>query len=209
MSSQKSSKADLLVRVRYQNPLPAPPVPPKLLHIPTTPLRYATYDFLAPIQGERELPMILDAELGMPLELGKTAPGAPSMGGDYWLGNRSGPSRSSLLSLPVPGRGIRALTALKYAQLSPRLLLRKATRTPTSQTRTPSSSKIRPLLQLRQQPAVGPARPVEPTSSMSARKSTSVGCARPSTSVAKRATCGTLSKTLTGARSLFRFMLFT
>ena len=92
MSSQKSSKADLLVRVRYQNPLPAPPFPPKLLHIPTTPLRYATYDFLAPIQGERELPMILDAELGMPLELGKTAPGASSMGGDYWLGNRSGPS---------------------------------------------------------------------------------------------------------------------
>ncbi|GAA5987564.1 hypothetical protein JCM10908_002010 [Rhodotorula pacifica] len=89
MSSQKSSKTDLLVRVRYQNPLPPPPFPPKLLHIPTTPHRYATYDFLAPIQGERELPMILDAELGMPLELGKSAIGAPSMGGDYWLGNRS------------------------------------------------------------------------------------------------------------------------
>ncbi|GAA5966641.1 hypothetical protein JCM8115_000234 [Rhodotorula mucilaginosa] len=99
MSSQKSSKADLLVRVRYQNPLPAPPFPPKLLHIPTTPLRYATYDFLAPIQGERELPMILDAELGMPLELGKTAPGAPSMGGDYWLGNRSA------IAPPPPPKG--------------------------------------------------------------------------------------------------------
>ncbi|POY72190.1 hypothetical protein BMF94_4827 [Rhodotorula taiwanensis] len=89
MASQKSSKTDLLVRVRYQNPLPAPPFPPKLLHIGTTPHRYATYDFLAPIQGERELPMILDAELGMPLEFGKSADGGVHMGGDYWLGNRS------------------------------------------------------------------------------------------------------------------------
>ncbi len=92
MSSQKSSKTDLLVRVRYQNPLPAPPFPPKLLHIGTTPQRYATYDFLAPIQSERELPMILDAELGMPLEPGKAAPGGVTSTADYWLGNRSGES---------------------------------------------------------------------------------------------------------------------
>ncbi|BGP56466.1 hypothetical protein JCM8202v2_004086 [Rhodotorula sphaerocarpa] len=91
MSSQKSSKTDLLVRVRYQNPLPAPPFPPKLLHIGTTPQRYATYDFLAPIQSERELPMILDAELGMPLEPGKAAPGGATSTADYWLGNRSAP----------------------------------------------------------------------------------------------------------------------
>ncbi|GAA5983448.1 hypothetical protein JCM11641_007852 [Rhodosporidiobolus odoratus] len=87
MSSQKSSKTDLLVRVRYQNPLPPPPFPPRLLHVPTTPQRYATYDFLTPLQSERQLPMILDGELGMALEFGK--PGeAKGCDGEYWMGNR-------------------------------------------------------------------------------------------------------------------------
>ncbi|KAI9453017.1 Paf1-domain-containing protein [Lactarius psammicola] len=54
---------DLLVKVRYQNPLPAPPCPPKLLDIPTDPKRYT--------RPEQLLPMIVDAECGMPLDLGK------------------------------------------------------------------------------------------------------------------------------------------
>ncbi|GAA5920488.1 hypothetical protein JCM1841_003511 [Sporobolomyces salmonicolor] len=87
MSSQKTSKTDLLVRVRYQNPLPPPPFPPRLLHIPTTPARYATYEFLNPIQSERDLPMILDAELGLPLEYGKPKAGG-RLDAEYWLGNR-------------------------------------------------------------------------------------------------------------------------
>lgn len=86
---QKSSKTDLLVRVRYQNPLPAPPFPPKLINIPTGPQRYATYDFLSPIQGERELPLILDSELGLPLEYGKPHEGGRG-DGEYWMGNRTG-----------------------------------------------------------------------------------------------------------------------
>ena len=65
------SKLDLLVRVRYSNPLPAPPCPPKLLDIPTNPLRYTRPEFLNDIASDTPLPMIVDAECGMPLDLGK------------------------------------------------------------------------------------------------------------------------------------------
>ncbi|KAK9895548.1 hypothetical protein P389DRAFT_197604 [Cystobasidium minutum MCA 4210] len=67
MSSSKS-KTDLLVRQRFQNPLPPPAFPPKLLTIKTDPSRYATYDFLAPLHLEREVPMIVDSEGGMHLD---------------------------------------------------------------------------------------------------------------------------------------------
>ncbi|KAF9054489.1 RNA polymerase II-associated protein [Panaeolus papilionaceus] len=66
-----SSKLDLLVRVRYSNPLPPPPCPPKLLNIPTNPMRYAQPEFLNAIASDTPLPMIVDAECGMPLDLGK------------------------------------------------------------------------------------------------------------------------------------------
>lgn len=60
-----------MVRVRYNNPLPAPPFPPKLLKIPTNPSRYARPDFIAELAYEAPLPMVVDAECGMPLDLGK------------------------------------------------------------------------------------------------------------------------------------------
>ncbi|KAE9392324.1 hypothetical protein BT96DRAFT_924805 [Gymnopus androsaceus JB14] len=69
--SLKKSKLDLLVRVRYLNPLPAPPCPPKLLDVPTNPMRYARPEFLDGIANNTPLPMIVDAECGMPLDLGK------------------------------------------------------------------------------------------------------------------------------------------
>ncbi|ETW79031.1 hypothetical protein HETIRDRAFT_441150 [Heterobasidion irregulare TC 32-1] len=69
--SFKKSKLDLLVRVRYQNPLPAPPCPPKLLDIPTNPIRYTRPEFLDALANDTPLPMIVDAECGMPLDLGK------------------------------------------------------------------------------------------------------------------------------------------
>ncbi|KAI5477001.1 Paf1 family protein [Pseudohyphozyma bogoriensis] len=84
----KSSKSDLLVRVRYQNPLPPPPFPPRLLNIDTTPTRYASYEFLKPLARERELPLVIDGELGLPLELGKIASGSYGDGA-YWDGDRS------------------------------------------------------------------------------------------------------------------------
>lgn len=67
-SSTANSKTDLLVRQRFQNPLPPPAFPPKLLTIKTDPSRYATYDFLAPLHLEREVPMIVDSEGGMHLD---------------------------------------------------------------------------------------------------------------------------------------------
>ncbi|KAI0251724.1 RNA polymerase II-associated [Lactifluus subvellereus] len=70
MSSRKS-KLDLLAKVRYQNPLPAPPCPPKLLDIPTNPKRYTRPEFLDAATNEALLPMVVDAECGMPLDLGK------------------------------------------------------------------------------------------------------------------------------------------
>ncbi|ORY74052.1 RNA polymerase II-associated [Leucosporidium creatinivorum] len=89
MSSGRQQKADLLVKVRYKQNLPPPPFPPRLLHIPTHPSRYSTYEFLNPLSSERELPMIVDGELGMPLELGKIAPGSYG-DGSYWTGSRTG-----------------------------------------------------------------------------------------------------------------------
>ena len=64
-----SSKVDLLHKVRFQNPLPPPPFPPKLLNIPTNPKRYAVAEFTASLANETLLPMVVDAELGMPLDL--------------------------------------------------------------------------------------------------------------------------------------------
>ncbi|TFK26199.1 RNA polymerase II-associated protein [Coprinopsis marcescibilis] len=69
MSLKKSAKLDLLVRVRYTNPIPPPPCPPKLLVIPTNPMRYARPEFLNAVASEMPLPMIVDAECGMPLDL--------------------------------------------------------------------------------------------------------------------------------------------
>ncbi|KAM5537103.1 hypothetical protein V8D89_009249 [Ganoderma adspersum] len=69
--SFKKSKLELLIRVRYSNPLPAPPCPPKLLDIPTDPMRYARPEFLDEIASSTPLPMVVDGELGMPLDLSR------------------------------------------------------------------------------------------------------------------------------------------
>ena len=47
------------------------PCPPKFLDIPTDPKRYTRPEFLNELANETPLPMIVDAELGMPLDLGK------------------------------------------------------------------------------------------------------------------------------------------
>ncbi|KAK4046077.1 hypothetical protein OIV83_006382 [Microbotryomycetes sp. JL201] len=96
MSDGRTQKQDLLVRVRYQNKLPPPPFAPRFVHLATTPQRYATYEFLNALNSEREVPMVIDQELGMHLELGKLAPGDTTHGG-YW----TGADRSSVA--PAPG----------------------------------------------------------------------------------------------------------
>ncbi|EJU03491.1 RNA polymerase II-associated [Dacryopinax primogenitus] len=67
----RRAKNDLIVRVRYQNPLPEPPCPPKLLNIPTTPARYAQPSFTDTLFDARPFPMVIDSEFGMPLDLSK------------------------------------------------------------------------------------------------------------------------------------------
>lgn len=63
------SQLDLLVRVRYNNPLPPPPYPPKLLNIPSDPKRYARIGFTQDLANDTHLPMVADSEMGMPLDL--------------------------------------------------------------------------------------------------------------------------------------------
>ncbi|KZP01773.1 hypothetical protein CALVIDRAFT_594456 [Calocera viscosa TUFC12733] len=67
----RRSKNDLIVRVRYSNPLPEPPCPPKLLQIPTTPARYAEPAFTDGMFDSRPFPMVVDSEFGMPLDLSR------------------------------------------------------------------------------------------------------------------------------------------
>ncbi|EGG06334.1 uncharacterized protein MELLADRAFT_77864 [Melampsora larici-populina 98AG31] len=101
MSSKKSTASPLLIRQRYPNPFPPPPFPPKLLHIPTDPARYAGYRFLAHLENEREIPILVDADLGMTIELGIESDGTFGLG-TYWEGDRkvichdSSPSKTEL-----------------------------------------------------------------------------------------------------------------
>lgn len=62
-------KLDLLVRVRYLNPLPPPPFPPKLVNIPTNVSRLGDPSYLNDYVATAPLPMLVDAEMGMPLDL--------------------------------------------------------------------------------------------------------------------------------------------
>ncbi|KAL7409175.1 RNA polymerase II-associated [Mrakia frigida] len=64
-----SKKTDLLVRVRYENPLPPPPFPPKLVDIPTSLSRYGQPSYVTQLIRETPYPMMVDAECGMPLDL--------------------------------------------------------------------------------------------------------------------------------------------
>ncbi|ODN82326.1 RNA polymerase II-associated factor 1 [Cryptococcus wingfieldii CBS 7118] len=64
-----SKKSDLLVRVRYQNPLPQPPFPPKLLDVPTTVARLARPSYLEQLAASTPLAMLVDSEMGMHINL--------------------------------------------------------------------------------------------------------------------------------------------
>nr|KIR84867.1 RNA polymerase II-associated factor 1 [Cryptococcus tetragattii IND107] len=64
-----SKKSDLLVRVRYLNPLPNPPFPPKLLNVNTNISRLGEPAYLDQLAATTPLPMLVDSEMGMPLDL--------------------------------------------------------------------------------------------------------------------------------------------
>ena len=67
--TRRSGKLDLLVRVRFQNPLPQPPFPPKLFNIPTDIHRLGESSYLEQLASNVPLPMLVDSEMGMSLDL--------------------------------------------------------------------------------------------------------------------------------------------
>ncbi|SPO31097.1 related to DNA-directed RNA polymerase II regulator [Ustilago trichophora] len=68
-SSGSRSKRELIDRVRYPNPIPLPPYPPKLVKIPTEPSRYANPHFADRLASQQPIPMVVDVHAGMPIDL--------------------------------------------------------------------------------------------------------------------------------------------
>lgn len=63
---------DYIARVRYDNSLPPPGLPPKLLDIPGTGLaggEYTSAGYASKMAREQPLNIEADAELGMPIDL--------------------------------------------------------------------------------------------------------------------------------------------
>ncbi|GHJ88573.1 hypothetical protein NliqN6_4975 [Naganishia liquefaciens] len=68
--SSKKAKLDLIVRQRYQNPIPPPAFPPLLVDIPVRlPLLIGKPDLVSEYAASLPLPMMIDSEIGMPLDL--------------------------------------------------------------------------------------------------------------------------------------------
>lgn len=68
-AGSRSSKRELIDRVRYPNPIPQPPYPPKLVKISAEPSRYANPHFADRLASQHMLPVIVDAHAGMPIDL--------------------------------------------------------------------------------------------------------------------------------------------
>ncbi|KAJ9474977.1 RNA polymerase II-associated protein [Pseudozyma hubeiensis] len=68
-ASSSRSKRELIDRVRYPNPIPVPPYPPKLVKIPTEPSRYANPHFADRLASQQPIPMVVDVHAGMHIDL--------------------------------------------------------------------------------------------------------------------------------------------
>ncbi|KAG5517960.1 hypothetical protein PMAC_000415 [Pneumocystis sp. 'macacae'] len=64
-----SRRQDYISYVRYQNQLPLPPFPPKMLNIPIPLNKYTETSYLSQLIQEEPIHIELDSELGMPLDL--------------------------------------------------------------------------------------------------------------------------------------------
>ncbi len=62
-------RLDLLVKVRFLNPIPPPPFPPKLFDVPTNIHRLGEPAYLDQLASSTLLPMLVDAEMGMALDV--------------------------------------------------------------------------------------------------------------------------------------------
>ncbi len=67
--SSSRSKRELIDRVKYPNPIPVPPYPPKLVKIPTEPSRYANPHFADRLASQQPIPVVVDVHAGMPIDL--------------------------------------------------------------------------------------------------------------------------------------------
>lgn len=68
-ASSSRSKRELIDRVRYPNPIPVPPYPPKLVKIATEPSRYANPHFADRLASQQPIPMVVDVHAGMHIDL--------------------------------------------------------------------------------------------------------------------------------------------
>ncbi|KAK9462104.1 RNA polymerase II-associated [Lipomyces oligophaga] len=62
-------RQDYIARIRYQNSLPPPPCPPKLLSIPVSLTDFTTAEFLSGLVQQQPLNVDIDSELGMPIDM--------------------------------------------------------------------------------------------------------------------------------------------
>ncbi|EPY53462.1 RNA polymerase II associated Paf1 complex [Schizosaccharomyces cryophilus OY26] len=62
-------RQDYILRVRYHNPLPPPPFPPRLINISNPVKQYALPNFVSNLIQEKKIAIENDAELGMPMDL--------------------------------------------------------------------------------------------------------------------------------------------
>lgn len=67
---ERQYQQDFITRIRYQNQLPPPPNPPKLLDIPNNAAaEYTSTNFVSRLAREQPLNIEVDSELGMSLDL--------------------------------------------------------------------------------------------------------------------------------------------
>jgi RNA polymerase II-associated factor 1 len=93
-----------IARIRYQNPLPPPPFPPKLLNIPTPIDPYTTPEYTSLLAQQQPPNIDIDAEGGMPLDLaiipglfeGDESGTSPTIYDTYCLGLYSDPLKGEL-----------------------------------------------------------------------------------------------------------------
>lgn len=67
--SRGGSRQDYIARVRYQNDLPPPPCPPKLLDIPVDTAKLTSNAYLSDLARKQVPNFALDIDLGMPLDM--------------------------------------------------------------------------------------------------------------------------------------------
>ncbi|PWN48149.1 Paf1-domain-containing protein [Violaceomyces palustris] len=94
LTPSSSRKRDLIDRIRYPNPIPLPPYPPKLINISTDPARYSDPHFADRLAQQHPLPVLVDAHAGMPIDLASFQ--------DLWEGDYSEISLPAGQALPEP-----------------------------------------------------------------------------------------------------------